>query len=443
MEANKFVLGGFKNWKIVNDGIIVLSYDIGFIEKQTYEQIENNRLRLQVTIDVVKWLALQACAFRGRDESKESINWRNFHEFLKLLASYNDKVASVVQENAPLNATYTLPTIQKEILYIFSNKVKKEIRQEIGDSKFCIIVDEALDVSKREQMTLVLRFVDKEGFIRERYFGVVHRNDELKEAQSVELATKITNDEIKSGTGLNQIGTLKRAGDTRWSSHLDSISSLLKMFNATCVVLSKIAKEKVSYSQRGDADFACNQLLSFELPKSIRDSGWDSFLMKVTSFCEQHQVDIPDLDAQYVARGGRSRNQQDKINLQELNSRFNEHLVELLVLSTAFDPRDGFKLFKIDDICKLAENFYPDDFSEQEVVRLRIELQHFVLDIPSHPELQNLSSIHELCQGLVKTRKAIMYPLIDRLLRLVLTLPVSTATTVRTFSIMKIIKTKL
>jgi hypothetical protein len=36
-----------------------------------------------------------------------------------------------------------------------------------------------------------------------------------------------------------------------------------------------------------------------------------------------------------------------------------------------------------------------------------------------------------------------MYPMVDRLLRLVITLPVSTATTERAFSAMKLIKTRL
>ena len=63
-----------------------------FIEKQTSEQVENNRLRLQVAIDVIRWLAFQACAFRGRDESKEFPNRGNFLQLIKLLACYNEKV---------------------------------------------------------------------------------------------------------------------------------------------------------------------------------------------------------------------------------------------------------------------------------------------------------------------------------------------------------------
>jgi hypothetical protein len=54
-----------------------------------------------------------------------------------------------------------------------------------------------------------------------------------------------------------------------------------------------------------------------------------------------------------------------------------------------------------------------------------------------------LSSIVELCRELTETGKSDTYYLIDRLIRLVLTLPVSTATTERAFSAMKIVKIRL
>ena len=50
--------------------------------------------------------------------------------------------------------------------------------------------------------------------------------------------------------------------------------------------------------------------------------------------------------------------------LREMNSRFEENEVELLVLSLALDPRDGYISFRVDDICKLANKFYPEDFTE-------------------------------------------------------------------------------
>ena len=49
--------------------------------------------------------------------------------------------------------------------------------------------------------------------------------------------------------------------------------------------------------------------------------------------------------------------------LQELNTRFFEHTVELLNLSLTLNPKNAYKLFNIDNICKLVEKFYPQDFT--------------------------------------------------------------------------------
>ena len=42
---------------------------------------------------------------------------------------------------------------------------------------FCLLVDESADVSDKEQMAVVLRYVDKFGAIKERRIGVVHVNE--------------------------------------------------------------------------------------------------------------------------------------------------------------------------------------------------------------------------------------------------------------------------
>ncbi|KAF2294070.1 hypothetical protein GH714_007261 [Hevea brasiliensis] len=134
------------------------------IEKQSCQQIENNCLRLKVSCDAIKWLTFQTCALRGHDESSNSKNRGNFIELIKILSSYNDKVELVVLENAPQNASYISPKVKKETLHVISNKVRDAIRDEIGDGKFCIIIDEAHDESRKEQMAIVLRFIDKDGY---------------------------------------------------------------------------------------------------------------------------------------------------------------------------------------------------------------------------------------------------------------------------------------
>jgi len=417
---------------------------------------------------------------------------------IKLLASYNDKVAQVVLENAPYNAKYTSHHIQKEILHIFSRKVRSHIREEIGDSKFCIIVDEARDESKKEQMAIVLRFVDKDGNIKERFFDIVHvkdttaatlkkelsvvlsrhnldvsnirgqgydgasnmrgewnglqalflndnpyayyvhcfahrlqlalvaassevipvhqffsnlafivnvvcssskRHDELQAIELDGITQLLEMGELETGKGKNQIGTLKRVGDTRWSSHFYSICSMMKLYNASCLVLQKIIVDGSTYSQRGDADAALNMLSLFEfililhmmkeimgitdglcqalqkqsqdilnvmqlvcstkiLIQKLREDVWKNLLKGVVFFCEQHDIDIPDFNSTYVARHGHSRHQKDHVTmehhfrvniflvtvdkqLQELNDRFNEQTMELLTLSNALVPKDA------------------------------------------------------------------------------------------------------
>ncbi|KAF5450063.1 hypothetical protein F2P56_030442, partial [Juglans regia] len=450
--SDAFTIKGFDNWKKMNDGMnCPLIGHVGkdpnsphknavkccedlmnqsrhidkLVEKQVSQDMENNQLQLKTSIESVRWLTFQACAFRGHDESSDSKNQGNFIELIKLLASYNDQVNEVVLENAPQNAKYTSPKIQREILHIFANKVRNVIREKIGNAKFCILVDEARDESKREQMAIILRFVDKDGFIRERFFHIVHvkdtmaltlkneicallshydlqienirgqgydggsnmrgewnglqalflkdcpyayyvhcwahklqlalvaasreakhvhqffvhltsiinivvgsskRHDELQSAQAAEIESLIASNEIETGKGANQIGTLQRAGDTRWRSHFQSICSLMRMFSATCSVINTISNEGSNYSQRGDAEAA---------------------------------------------------------------------------------------------------------------------YMHYELDVLTHLDFQDMSTLSELCRGLAISEKSKIYYLIDRLIRLVLTLPVSTATTEQAFSAMKLIKTRL
>ena len=67
-------------------------------------------------------------------------------------------------------------------------------------------------------------------------------------------------------------------------------------------------------------------------------------------------------------------------------------------------------------------------------------MQHYELDVIKHPDFQNMSTISELCRGLQISGKSSIYFLIDRFIRLVLTLLVSTSTTKRAFSAMKLLK---
>ena len=68
---------------------------------QSSHQVLENRLRLKTSIVATKWLAKQACTFRGHDESVNSLNRGNFIELIKFLATVNEEINKVVLENVP------------------------------------------------------------------------------------------------------------------------------------------------------------------------------------------------------------------------------------------------------------------------------------------------------------------------------------------------------
>ena len=70
-------------------------------------------------------------------------------------------------------------------------------------------------------------------------------------------------------------------------------------------------------------------------------------------------------------------------------------------------------------------------------------MEHYKFDVVCSSEFQNIASLSELCRRLVETRRSKHFLLIDRLIHLVLTPLVSTATTERAFSTIKLIKTSL
>ncbi|GAV74522.1 LOW QUALITY PROTEIN: Dimer_Tnp_hAT domain-containing protein, partial [Cephalotus follicularis] len=127
--------------------------------------------------------------------------------------------------------------------------------------------------------------------------------------------------------------------------------------------------------------------------------------------------------------------------LQEINIIFNESAMELIALCSALDPRDCYKFFKVDDACKLAYKYYPDDFTVAEKSHL-IQLNYYEFDVPNHP-IEIFSHNFKTFTHIGKDRKFEIYDIVFKLIRFVLTLPVSTATIERSFSAMKIVKSRL
>jgi len=157
--------------------------------------------RLNGSIDTARLLLKQGLPFRGHDESKNSNNKGNFLEFYDCLAQHDIELNKAVSTNAAGNSCMLAPEIQRDIVECFANEVLHSILDELGNDVFCLLVDESRDVSCKEQMAVVLRYVDKYGIVKERFVGLVH----VAETTSSHLKSSIDSLFAKFKLSLKQV----------------------------------------------------------------------------------------------------------------------------------------------------------------------------------------------------------------------------------------------
>jgi hypothetical protein len=119
------------------------------------------KTRLNASVDCIRFLQQQGLAFRSHDESKGSSNQGIFLELLRFLAKHNEEIDKVVLENALENHQMIAWAIQKDIANAAASIALDAILKDLGESSFAILVDESHDISIKEQLAIVLRYVDK------------------------------------------------------------------------------------------------------------------------------------------------------------------------------------------------------------------------------------------------------------------------------------------
>ncbi|KAK1421858.1 hypothetical protein QVD17_24535 [Tagetes erecta] len=128
----------------------------------------------QIGVEMRRFSEIIESRFRGHDESDDSLNKGLFLEILELVGEISEEVAKVILGNAPGNAQMTSPKIQQDIKHCFAQEVLKQVFEDLGDDFFSLLIDESSDISKKEQMSVVIRYVNKYGVVKERFIGLVH-----------------------------------------------------------------------------------------------------------------------------------------------------------------------------------------------------------------------------------------------------------------------------
>nr|XP_027071964.1 zinc finger MYM-type protein 1-like [Coffea arabica]XP_027120906.1 zinc finger MYM-type protein 1-like [Coffea arabica] len=368
-----------------------------------------------------------------------------FFELLHFLAGHNDDIKKVVLENAPQNLKLNAPDIQKDISNALASETASIIVNDIGHGLFVILCDESRDASTKEQLAVFIRYMDSHGYVIERFLGILHVRDttalSLKKAIDVLFS--------KHGLSISQIrgqgydglvtceglqkhaqissmyntlstlvhvleGSSKRQEILR-EQHLKKViddlmtGELLVLMYDSVIDLLLIIENDGLVEQRGQAYALLNSLQSFEFAFILH---LIKKIMGITNALSEalQRKDQDIVNAMGLVKVSKQQLQATRkdgwdflldevyLQLQELNNRFNEVNMELLLCMACLNPSDSFAAFDKKKLIRLVEH-YPCEFSKLDILALDTELDTYINDLKSAKEFLDLRKISDLAQS--------------------------------------------
>ncbi|KAL4084944.1 hypothetical protein QTP88_027810 [Uroleucon formosanum] len=147
-------------------------------------------------IEIVIFLPGRSLAFRGNNETLGSKNNDNYLGCLELIAKFDPLMSKHLDEYGNKgrgNVSYLSHTICDELITLMNKYVLRNIVNEVTVAKyFSLIVDSTPDITKFDQLTIAIRYVNLDGTAVERFLcfipSVGHKSKEME----VAILTKLT-----------------------------------------------------------------------------------------------------------------------------------------------------------------------------------------------------------------------------------------------------------
>ena len=183
-----FISKGFRNWKDATisfskhedsschkEAVLLVitlpstTRDVGeCLSSALLKERASNRACFLTILRSIWYLARQGVALRGDRIGEVDGN------MMQLVTLQNEEKGddSLTEWLKRKSSKYTSPLIQNEILQLMALQILRQIAQQLKDVEFTIMIDETTDISVREQVVVVFRYIDSNLDAHETFVGL-------------------------------------------------------------------------------------------------------------------------------------------------------------------------------------------------------------------------------------------------------------------------------
>lgn len=167
-----------------------LSSVASVLSKQIQDEIKYWREILKRLLSVIRFLSSRGLPFRGSNQKIGNSSNGNYLGLLELIAQYDIVLQAHIEKFANKgkgHVSYLSANIADELIHLLAQNVRSTLLCQILESKyFALIIDSTPDVSHIDQLTIVIRYVDRNGIAIEKFLvflpNIGHTGAEMESA---------------------------------------------------------------------------------------------------------------------------------------------------------------------------------------------------------------------------------------------------------------------
>ncbi|KAL4153192.1 hypothetical protein QTP88_001025 [Uroleucon formosanum] len=190
----------FLEWKMLENKVMKGGGIDNSLQKEIKSEQEKWRNVLKIILDVLLYCANNNLALRGNSEEIGNPAAGHFLNLISLISKSDGVLRQHIESHKKGSVSYFSHHIQDEFIPLLSKKVREKIINQIKSAKyFTIMFDCTPDVSKREQMSQVIRYVhisNGKVCIEESFLGFILSHEKTGKGLASEILTQLSDDDL-------------------------------------------------------------------------------------------------------------------------------------------------------------------------------------------------------------------------------------------------------